>query len=50
MIFLPVPNVNELTNSNNFISLLYYFGLLTIEGIDAENTPVLTIPNETVKR
>ena len=42
--------IDELTNPNNFISLLYYFGLLTIGGIDEENTPVLTIPNETVKR
>jgi hypothetical protein len=42
--------IDELANSNHFISLLYYFGLLTIGGIDEENTPVLTIPNETVKR
>ncbi len=42
--------IEELVNPNNFISLLYYFGLLTIGGIDDENTPVLTIPNETVKR
>jgi hypothetical protein len=39
-----------LTNPKNFISLLYYFGLLTIQGLDEENTPVLTIPNEMVKR
>jgi len=43
-------SMEELTNPNHFISLLYYFGLLTIGGIDEENTPVLTIPNETVKR
>ncbi|UCH96899.1 MAG: AAA family ATPase [Candidatus Aminicenantes bacterium] len=42
--------IDELANPNNFISLLYYFGLLTIGGIDDENTPVLTIPNESVKR
>ena len=33
----------------NFISLLFYFGLLTIEG-EKEGELVLTIPNETVKR
>jgi hypothetical protein len=42
--------IAELGNPNNFISLLYYFGLLTIREIDDENTPVLTIPNETIKR
>jgi hypothetical protein len=42
--------IEELTNPHHFISLLYYFGLLTIGGIDEENTPVLTIPNEIVKR
>jgi len=42
--------VEELANSANFISLLYYFGLLTFRGIDDEDTPVLAIPNETIKR
>jgi len=42
--------IDQLTNPNNFISLLYYFGLLTIGGIDDENTPILSIPNETVKQ
>ncbi|MGE5342425.1 MAG: AAA family ATPase, partial [Candidatus Omnitrophota bacterium] len=41
--------IEELTDTNNFVSLLYYFGLLTIGGIDDENTPILTIPNETIK-
>ena len=42
--------IEDLDESKNFISLLYYFGLLTIRGIDEENTPVLTIPNQMVKR
>ncbi|MDQ1352519.1 MAG: hypothetical protein QG657_2825 [Acidobacteriota bacterium] len=42
--------VEELTDPTNFISLLYYFGLLTVRGIDDEDTPVLAIPNETIKR
>jgi len=43
-------SIEELTNPKNFISLLYYFGLLTINGIDEEKTPVLIIPNESVKQ
>ena len=42
--------VEELVNPTNFISLLYYFGLLTCRGIDDQDTPVLAIPNETIKR
>ena len=42
--------VEDIVDANNFISLLYYFGLLTIRGIDDENTPILTIPNEAIKR
>ncbi len=42
--------VEELVDPTNFISLLYYFGLLTVRGIDDEDTPVLAIPNETIKR
>jgi hypothetical protein len=42
--------VENLADAHNFVSLLYYFGLLTIQGIDEENTPVLTIPNEAIKR
>ena len=41
--------ITEMTNPRNFISLLYYFGLLTIRGMDNENTPVLIIPNQMVK-
>ncbi|MGE5342802.1 MAG: AAA family ATPase [Candidatus Omnitrophota bacterium] len=42
--------IEDLTDTNNFVSLLYYFGLLTIGGIDDEDTPILRIPNETIKR
>ena len=42
--------VTKLTSPENFISLLYYFGLLTITGSDEEHKAVLKIPNEAVKR
>jgi hypothetical protein len=42
--------IAKLAQAKNFISLLFYFGLLTIRGMDEENTPVLAIPNETAKR
>jgi hypothetical protein len=42
--------ITEVTNPRNFISLLYYFGLLSLRGMDEENTPVLIIPNQMVKR
>ncbi|MDQ1350485.1 MAG: hypothetical protein QG657_787, partial [Acidobacteriota bacterium] len=42
--------IEEIARPKNFISLLYYFGLLTFRGMDDENTPVLAIPNEMVKR
>jgi hypothetical protein len=42
--------VTKLINTRNFVSLLYYFGLLTIRGTDDEDTPILTIPNEMIKR
>jgi hypothetical protein len=42
--------IADISHSKNFISLLYYFGLLTIKEIDDENTPVLIIPNEMVRR
>lgn len=38
-----------LVDHKNFTSLLYYFGLLTIDGIE-KGKPRLKIPNETVKR
>lgn len=43
-------SIAELTRPENFASLLYYFGLLTISGSDEENKAILSIPNETVKR
>ena len=42
--------ITEVANPRNFISLLFYFGLLTFRGMDDENTPVLIIPNQMVKR
>lgn len=39
----------QLTDSSNFISLLYFFGLLTFKGTEPQGDPVLTIPNETVQ-
>jgi hypothetical protein len=42
--------IAKLTSTENFISLLYYFGLLTITGTDEENKAILKIPNEAVKR
>ncbi|MGE5344310.1 MAG: AAA family ATPase, partial [Candidatus Omnitrophota bacterium] len=41
--------VSELHLPGNFVSLLYYFGLLTIRGIDEEDSTILAIPNESVK-
>ena len=40
--------LERLLDQQNFISLLFYFGLLSIDRIQ-ENTPVLRIPNLTVK-
>jgi hypothetical protein len=42
--------VHKLVSPENFISLLYYFGLLTITGSDEEKKAILKIPNEVVKR
>jgi hypothetical protein len=39
----------ELTKSNNFISLLYYLGLVTIDSEDIFGIK-LTIPNQTIRR
>jgi hypothetical protein len=41
--------LDELQETNNFISLLFYFGLLTIQGVE-RNKLRLIVPNETVKR
>ncbi len=42
--------IHKLVSPENFISLLYYFGLLTITGIDEEKKAILKIPNEAIKR
>ncbi|NIM15971.1 MAG: AAA family ATPase [Candidatus Aminicenantes bacterium] len=42
--------IAKLTSPGNFISLLYYFGLLTITGSDEEHKAILKIPNEAIKR
>ena len=39
----------ELTEPENFLSLLHYFGLLSIRGVQGV-MPTLAIPNQTVKR
>jgi len=41
--------LGELLNRENFISLLYYFGLLSFTGEFIEDAPLLRIPNRTVK-
>jgi len=41
--------VEEMATIDNFISLLFYFGLLTIKGIVRDKLK-LSIPNETIKR
>jgi hypothetical protein len=43
--------VEKLTHTENFLSLLFYFGLLTIKEKTVENQElVLKIPNETIRR
>jgi hypothetical protein len=39
-----------ITEKENFISLLYYFGLITFTGKIKESEPCLRIPNETIKQ
>ena len=41
--------LNQLTDEENFLSLLHYFGLLSIRDTRGM-TPTLAIPNQTVKR
>ena len=41
--------LDELTEPENFLSLLYYFGLLSIRG-ESHGTTRLGIPNQTVRR
>jgi hypothetical protein len=42
--------IEELVKPENFISLLFYFGLLTIRGTTLTGQTMLSIPNEFVKR
>ncbi len=42
--------VDELVKPENFLSLLFYFGLLTIKGTTLTQQAILSIPNEFVKR
>jgi hypothetical protein len=43
--------VDKLIHAENFISLLFYFGLLTIKGVSEEDeATVLQVPNETARR
>jgi hypothetical protein len=42
--------IAKMASPGNFISLLYYFGLLTITGSDEEHKAILKIPNEAIKR
>jgi len=41
--------LEELLNRENFISLLYYFGLLSFTGEFTHDLPLLRIPNRTIK-
>ncbi|MDQ1350909.1 MAG: hypothetical protein QG657_1211 [Acidobacteriota bacterium] len=43
-------SIDKVTESENFFSLLFYFGLLTITGVTPTHKNILSIPNETVKR
>jgi hypothetical protein len=40
---------DTITEEENFISLLYYFGLISFSGKMIADTPYLVIPNETIK-
>ncbi|MCX7681161.1 MAG: AAA family ATPase, partial [Anaerolineae bacterium] len=40
--------VERITDENNFVSLLYYMGLLTFDGV-RQGLPILRIPNLTVR-
>ncbi len=45
----PIFSLERLDERENFLSLLYYFGLLSIRGV-SRGWPRLSIPNQTVKR
>lgn len=42
-------SIEKITHTKNFLSLLFYFGLLTIKGVE-EGELLLQIPNETVRQ
>lgn len=42
-------SVLEMTKEENFNSLLFYFGMLSIKGINFSGTPVLHVPNLVVR-
>ena len=42
--------LERLTQRENFLSLLHYFGLLSIRGVAAGGTPRLGVPNQTVRQ
>jgi hypothetical protein len=42
--------IAKLASPENFLSLLYFFGLLTITGSDEEHKAIFKIPNEAIKR
>ena len=39
----------EMTDPSNFKSLLFYFGLLSIKGVDMVGRPILHVPNLVVR-
>ena len=39
----------EMTDVRNFKSLLFYFGLLSIKGVDMVGRPILHVPNLVVR-
>ena len=42
--------LERLAQRENFLSLLHYFGLLSIRGVSAAGTPRLGVPNQTVRQ
>ena len=42
-------SVDKITDTGNFLSLLFYLGLLTVKGVESDEL-ILKIPNETIKR
>ena len=42
-------SIDKIHDSQNFLSLLYYLGLVTIDKDKKSNTPLLTIPNYSIR-